>query len=264
MSKKQKEAVQKQFTKTVSEFARYALRDTPEILAEHVAFGKPLASDLVLDVCCGPGALTLALAPRVLFARGIDLTEAMLREARKAELEQGIRNVAFERGEAEALPYPNGAFDLVTCRYSFHHMTKPALALKEMARVSKPAGRLVIIDSLAPEIDSKFELHNQIERLRDPSHTASMRLTTFLAMLEAEGLEVIRQSVRRRLRSFNVWMKRAGVGPESKGKVYQQVRKLMEDSATGDRAGFAAKINGDDIEILHNEALFLVSRQEAR
>lgn len=261
MSKKQKQAVQKQFTKTVAEFARLAQRDTPEILAEHVAFGRPQASDLALDVCCGPGALTLALAPHVRFARGVDITEAMLREAHASTLD--ARNVAFERADAEALPYPDSAFDLVTCRYAFHHMTKPAAALKEMLRVARATGRLVIIDSLAPEIDSKFDLHNEIEKLRDPSHTATMRLTTFLQMFDDEGLELQRQGMRRRTRSFNVWMKRAGVGPESKSKVYPQVRQLMEESIAGDRAGFAPKVNDEDIEIVHNEGLFLLSRKQA-
>lgn len=260
MSKKQKEVVQKQFTKTVVEFARLAQRDTPEILSEHVAFGRPQAGDVTLDVCCGPGALTLALAPRVCFARGVDLTEAMLREAAASAREQGAQNVAFDCADAEALPYSDGAFDLVTCRYAFHHMTKPVLVLREMRRVAKAQGRLMLIDSLAPEIDSKFDLHNQIEKLRDPSHTATLRLTTLLEMFEGEGLEIERQAMRRRNRSFNVWMKRAGLSAQS--KAYLQVRKLMEGSVERDRAGFAPKLKGDDIEIVHNEGMFLLGRKQ--
>ena len=53
---KHKEAVQKQFTKTADAFSTYAVRDTPEVLAEKVEFIKPQPTDLALDVACGPGA----------------------------------------------------------------------------------------------------------------------------------------------------------------------------------------------------------------
>jgi ubiquinone/menaquinone biosynthesis C-methylase UbiE len=259
MSKKHREAVQKQFAKTVEAFAKLAVRDTPEVLAEKVEFAKPQPTDLALDVACGPAMLVLALAPRVRFARGLDLTEEMLRQARALQLERQVSNVAFDCGEAEQLPYPDAAFDLVTCECSLHHMLRPELVLKEMIRVMKPAGRLLLTDALAPESDAKFELHNRIESARDRSHVESLRLTTFLAMFEAQGLELTRQTLKRRQRSFNHWMRRAGLEP--KHKRYQETRKLLEDSLPGDRAGFSPQPQGDDILIVHNEGMFLLSRQ---
>lgn len=74
MSKSHRATVQKQFTKTADAFTKFAVRDTPEVLAEKVEFVKPQRTDLSLDVACGPGAFVLGLAPRVRFARGIDLT----------------------------------------------------------------------------------------------------------------------------------------------------------------------------------------------
>ncbi len=56
MSKKHKETVQKQFTKTADAFAKFAVRDSVEVLAEKVEFVKAQAHELVLDVACGPGA----------------------------------------------------------------------------------------------------------------------------------------------------------------------------------------------------------------
>src|SRR5271169_5681388 len=213
MSKKHKEAVQKQFAKTVEAFSKTVVRDTPEVLAEKIAFSKPQPADLTLDVACGPGEFVLGLAPRVRFARGIDLTEEMLRQARQFQLERKILNACFDRGEAEQLPYPNHSFDLVSCQCAFHHILKPELALKEMVRVLKPEGRLMVIDPLAPESDAKFDLHNRIETLRDPSHTLNLRLTTFLKMFEDLGFEMTRQSLKRRERSFDNWTLRAGIGP---------------------------------------------------
>jgi len=258
MSKKHREAIQKQFAKTVEAFSKYAVRDTPEILAEKVESAKPQPTDLVLDVACGPGTFVLALAPRVRFAHGIDLTLEMLLQARAFQTARQVVNAAFACGEAEQLPLPDGAFDLVTCQCSFHHLPKPELALKEMIRVTKPEGRLVIIDALSPESDAKFELHNRIEKVRDPSHTESLRLTTYLQMFDDHGLELVRQSVRRPQRSFNQWMLRAGLEPRHKR--YQEARKLLEDSIPGDRAGFSAQPQGDDILIVHNEGMFLLTR----
>lgn len=261
MSKKHKEAIQKQFTKTAEAFSTFAMRDTPEVLKEKVEFAKPQPTDVALDVACGPGAFALAIAPRVHFVRGIDLTPEMLRRARTYQAEEHISNAGFVRGDAEQLPFAAGSFDLVSCQCSFHHMPKPQLVLREMVRVAKPEGRLLIIDPLAPEIDSKFELYNRIEIVRDPSHTQTVRLTEFLRMFDEEGLEILRQSVRRRPRSFNNWMLRGGHVPGT--KKYVEARKLLESSMAGDKAGFSPKVEGEDIQIVHNEGMFLLSRKLA-
>jgi len=259
MSKRHKEAVRKQFAKTVDAFSKYAVRDTPEVVAEKLAFVKPQPTDLVLDLACGPGTFVLALASRVRFARGIDLTEEMLRQARAFQLDRQISNVCFDCGDAEQLPYADGSFDLVFCQCSLHHMPKPVAVLKEMVRVTKPEGRVVVIDALGPESDVKFELHNRIEKIRDPSHAESLRLTTFLEMFDTLGLEISRQSLKRRQRSFNQWMLRAGLEP--KHKRYQEARKLLEESIEGDRAGFSPQPQNDDFLITHNEGMFILNRK---
>ncbi|PYV11334.1 MAG: SAM-dependent methyltransferase [Acidobacteria bacterium] len=259
MSKKHKDTIQVQFAKTVEAFSKYAVRDTPEILAEKVEFARPLPTDFALDVACGPGELPLALASRVRFARGIDLTFEMLLQARQFQLQRNIQNAQFERGDAEQLPYCGASFDFVSCQCSFHHMLKPELVLREMDRVTKPGGRLVIIDSLAPEGDAKFELHNRIEKIRDPSHAETLRLTTFLALFEKFSLEIARQALKRRPRSFNQWMLRAGLEPSHKH--YREARKLLEDSFPGDRAGFSPQLENDDIRIVHNEGMFLLVKK---
>ena len=261
MSKRHKEAIQKQFTRTAEAFSTLAVRDTPEVIAEKVEFIKPQPTDLALDVACGPGTLVLALAPRVRFARGVDLTDEMLQRARRFQLERSVLNAAFDRCEAEHLPYHDAAFDLVTCQCSIHHMPKPELTLQEMARVTKPEGRLVIIDALGPESDAKFELHNRIELARDPSHTLSLRLTTFLDLFERLGLHLARQTLKRRQRSFNQWMLRAGLEPSHKR--YQEARKLVEESIPGDRAGFAPQVLADDILITHAEGMFVLTKAQA-
>jgi len=119
---------------------------------------------------------------------------------------------------------------------------------------------LLVIDPLAPESDSKFELYNRIERLRDPSHATTLRLTDFLRMFDEAGLEILRQALRRRPRSFNNWMVRGGNPPGTKR--YVEARKLLEDAMAGDRAGFSAQPQGEDIQIVHNEGMFLLTRRQ--
>jgi ubiquinone/menaquinone biosynthesis C-methylase UbiE len=259
MSKKHNTVVQKQFSKTAEAFSDFARRDTEDVLADRVEFARPQAGEFALDVACGPGTLVLALAPRLRFARGIDLTHEMLRRAVALQAERGIANARFDEGEAERLPYPDAAFDLVTCQFALHHMLKPQAVLKEIARVAKPEGRLLIADTLGPESDEKWELHNRIERLRDPSHVASLRLTSFLRLFEEMQLLPARQTTKPRLRPFQGWMLRAGLEPAHAR--YQEVRQLIEDAIAGDRAGFAARPDGDALVITHFEGMFLLKKQ---
>ncbi len=259
MSKKHLTTVQKQFTNTAEAFSKFAMRDTPEVVIEKVDFLKPQPESNLLDVACGPGALVLAMASKVRYAYGMDLTPQMLRLARQFQVEKQIGNAAFICGEGERIPYADGTFDLVSCQYAFHHITRPELVLQEMLRVTKPEGRVFVDDTLGPESEEKYELHSRIEFIRDPSHTRSLRLTTFLRMFEKFNLEIISQSFRRRRRSFNQWMLRAGLKP---GDVrYMETRRLIEKSIPGDRAAFSPQIQGDDIQIIHNEGMFLLARR---
>ncbi|MGH9470348.1 MAG: class I SAM-dependent methyltransferase [Terriglobia bacterium] len=259
MSKKHRSVVQKQFTKTVDAFSKFSVRDTPEMLAERSQFARPQPGEIALDVACGPGTLVLELARIVRFARGIDITHPMLLQAREFQRERNVTNTFFDQGEAERLPYPDHAFDLVTCQFSFHHMPKPEAALKEMLRVTRAEGRIMIADTLGPESDEKWDLHHRIECIRDASHAGSLRLTAFLRLFEDTGLDILRQGLKRRQRSFNQWMARAGL--EASDNRYQEARKVIEDSIPGDKAAFSAQPQDDDLLIVHNEAMFLLQRR---
>lgn len=142
--------------------------------------------DLVLDVCCGPGTMALDLAPHVAHVTGLDLTPAMLVQARLAQAKQGCANVAWVEGDVLSLPFEDGGFSLVTCGAAFHHMLDPRLALREMVRVCRPGGRIVVRD-VTPDA-AKSAAYDRMERLRDPSHTHAL-VPAELACL-GEGLDV--------------------------------------------------------------------------
>lgn len=130
------------------------------------------ADDVVLDVCCGTGAMTLSLAPYARHVTGLDLTPAMLEQARNSQAQGGCANVEWAEGDAFALPFANGSFDLVVCGAAFHHMIEPRPALSEMVRVCRPGGRIAVRD-VTPAAD-KSAAYDRMERMRDPSHVHAL------------------------------------------------------------------------------------------
>lgn len=175
-----------QFTRQAAGFARSPTARSEEILAKILALAQPGPEDTALDVACGPGLLVCALAPHLRHATGIDLTPAMLEQARKTQQAQGIANVSWDQGDVSALPYPDRAFTLVTCRFAFHHFPHPLPVLREMKRVCRPGGRIVVADS-APSAE-KADAFNAMERMRDPSHTRALPSGELVRLFTAASL----------------------------------------------------------------------------
>ena len=112
---------------------------------------EPLSPDwIALDVACGAAHVAQEVAPRVRQVVGIDLTRPSSRLGAARLAAAGIRNVLLQEGDAAALPFTDGAFDLVVCRAALHHFPDPAVQVAEMARVCRPGGRVVVSDMLAP------------------------------------------------------------------------------------------------------------------
>lgn len=174
------------FTQQAEAFAHAETTRNENLLRRIVDAAQPGTDDTALDVACGPGVVACAFARVVGHATGIDLTPAMLDEARKTQAEQGIRNASWDMGDATALPYPDGHFDIVSCRFAFHHMAEPLAALKEMARVCRSGGRVVVADS-APEA-GKADGFNRVERLREPSHTRALPPEELAELFATVGL----------------------------------------------------------------------------
>ena len=125
---------------------------------------------------------TIAFAPHVREAVGIDVTPAMLERARKLAADKGLPNVAWRQGDVYALPYQDASFTIVTTRFSFHHFLDAAAVLREMVRVCAPGGRIVVVDDYASEDPAKAAAFNRMERHRDPS-TVAFRSLPFLVDL---------------------------------------------------------------------------------
>jgi demethylmenaquinone methyltransferase/2-methoxy-6-polyprenyl-1,4-benzoquinol methylase len=109
--------------------------------------------DSVLDVCCGTGDLSFALAQRVSpggHVVGCDFSEQMLDLARGKGADRGAQ-VRFEWADALDLPYGEGRFDAITVGFGVRNFADRDRGLREMARVLKPGGRLVILEFTEPK-----------------------------------------------------------------------------------------------------------------
>ncbi|WP_077001365.1 class I SAM-dependent methyltransferase [Variovorax sp. KK3] len=101
----------------------------------------------VLDVACGTGLVSLAAAEAVRPAGhvlGTDLSQGMVDAARERAARQGLHHVDFERMDAEQLALPDAGFDVALCALGLMYVPGPEAALRELRRVLRPGGRLVL------------------------------------------------------------------------------------------------------------------------
>lgn len=208
------------------------------------------ADDEVLDVCCGPGGLALDLAPFVAHVTGVDLTPAMLEQARAAQAARGYENVAWREGDIYALPFADGAFSLVVSSAAFHHLTGPRAAFAELARVCRRGGRIAVRD-VTPEA-GKSAAYDRTERLRDPSHTHALTEAELAGLGEglAVSAPVLQGSVTPDLKLDAIL---ATSFPEACS--IEELRAMFEaDARAGaDELGFKARLVGGDILVSYRQ-----------
>ena len=197
------------------------------LLAHLVGLARLAPSDRVLDVATGTGHTALAFAPHVREVVGCDLTPEMLAEAEKLRAARGVMNLTLTTCSALDLPFADGEFDVVTCRRAAHHFSDVRRALREMRRVLKPGGRLIVDDRSVPEDDFVDATMNRLDLLHDESHVREYRPSEWAALLAETGyeVEVIEPYIRHRaLTSLT-----ASVAPERVAEIHAIVAALTPE-----------------------------------
>ena len=219
-----------------------------------VDLARPVPEDRLLDVACGWGFVTLGFSPYVKTAVGIDLTPEMLTLARKVAADERVSNVEYETGSVEDLRFGTGSFEIVACRFTFHHFGDPEKALFEMKRVLTPGGRIVLYDYLASADEKKAKRLNEIELARDPSHIRTYSDRDFQAFFRKCGLEAKGRIITLLKRHLEHWM--AYVDPSE--ATLKKVRRMMDDSIEGNKAGLGIRDRGGQLSFTHTCVAWLL------
>jgi ubiquinone/menaquinone biosynthesis C-methylase UbiE len=249
-----KEDVMDHLKRVADEFGRQAgtfdpwaeKADGQVALRFRTALGAAAQGD-VLDVACGPGVVTAAIAPSAAWVTALDATEPMLEKARARCAKVGLVNVNFRCGDAENLPFEEAQFDGVVTRLAVHHFAAPQRALNEMFRVLRRGGTAVVVDVVSSEDADESRLQNAIEQLRDPSHVRMLPASELDACIARTGFDVIEHATWDKTREFEEWM---GIvnDPARAAPLRTVVRALAE---TGRTAGMGLSIQDGRIVFFH-------------
>jgi ubiquinone/menaquinone biosynthesis C-methylase UbiE len=254
------DVVRQQFAVQASRFEPYVVsqgnRDVMSWILENLELQPNFA---VLDVAAGTGLVGRKIAPYVRRVVALDATPAMLAQGRNHAEAEGLKNIIFEEGDAQHLPHGDASFDLVTCRIAIHHFQGPWEQAKEMARVCRPAGQVVIIDITTSENPEVASLHNTLERLRDPSHTRALTAGELRTLVEGSGLEIVRSSVFKSERTVEDWMDLTYTPPQSRQAIISQ---LEVELAGGPTTGMHPFLKDDQLMFWHSWVMLVGQRPQ--
>jgi ubiquinone/menaquinone biosynthesis C-methylase UbiE len=227
-SEQQRDLVRREFERQASNFEASGslFRDTA--ILDWIAGNVEVAPGArILDVAGGTGQLGRHLAGEGTTAVIVDLTDAMLAAGLRSVTDEGRDDVLFVRGDAIELPFPDGQFDVVVSRFALHHMTDPGRAIAEMSRVCRKDGSVTLIDMVAGG-----PRHDELERLRDPSHTRALPEEELRSLHAAAGREPRREAERDQAMPVERWLQQAKTPEEDR----EQILTAFEEEAAGGAA----------------------------
>eukprot|EP00750_Incisomonas_marina_P009045 INCI15783.2.p1 GENE.INCI15783.2~~INCI15783.2.p1 ORF type:complete len:327 (-),score=69.71 INCI15783.2:21-872(-) len=264
------EEIQKEFTRQSSGFENNWVNrssvTTQQLMDKvlrkmHQQAGPILPTTRALDVATGTGIFARSLLPYCAEVVGLDATQAMLDLAvQKTAETDGGEKAFFLLGDASAMPFPDGCFDLVTSRLAIHHFPEPSQQVKEIARVVRPGGRVVLVDIVSPDNEEIGALLNKLETLRDPTHTKSLTVAGLQSLLANEGLDVVdtgdeeAMGVLDNEMDLQGWLESTKTGEAERAEIQEAIE--AELSGTGPSTGmYPRRKSGGSIAFLHKYAV---------
>lgn len=207
-SNSHKNAVDRQFGEQAGAYLTSAVHAQGKDLQRLAALLAAEAGARVLDLGCGAGHASFTAAASAAQVVAYDLSAQMLEVVRQAAAEKGLGNIVQQQGVAESLPFDDASFDIVISRYSAHHWHDVGQALREVKRVLKPGGKVVLMDVVSPGHPLLDVYLQTVEVLRDTSHVRDYAPGEWLNMFTEAGLTISGVTADRLLLEFSSWVAR--------------------------------------------------------
>jgi ubiquinone/menaquinone biosynthesis C-methylase UbiE len=249
----QKTRTQDQFGKHSQLYAKSSALSNQENLRHIIELTAPSKNDRLLDVATGTGFLAIEFAKHVREVVGIDFTDEMLAIAKQYRIDESVGNVIFETADVESIPFGDSGFDIVSCRFAFHHFLHPETATSEIARVLRPGGKIVISDISSPEDSAKSDYQNEMEILRDPSHVKHYQTSEFLQMLEDHGFDILHAEDWPMDFGFDEWI--SMVEPDA--ALVKRVKEMMLAAMEHELTDLNVRLRDDHIRFTYNTKIIV-------
>lgn len=234
-----KSRIQSQFDKVASNYRTSRVHAAGQDLQRFGELMEKRAAGAVLDVGCGAGHTSVAVAPYVQEVTAVDITPGMLRQTQALCEERGLENVQVQTGDVLALPFEDHHFDAVVTRYSAHHWAEPQKAVSECWRVLKPGGVFILSDVIGLEEYADDTFLQAIELLRDSSHVRDFTISQWQGMFEKVGFQYQLDRTWQIDLDFEAWTARMAVPPEKVAMIHQ----LFDEANDSVRAALAIEEN---------------------
>ncbi len=248
--------VQEEFKRQAATLSAAPVFSDSGVLEQIYGAVQPTGRMTLLDLGCGPGLVTARLAPGLREVVAYDLTPEMLDQARRRCAKAALKNVRFEVGRAEQLPFENESFDAVVTRLTIHHFLDPRPVIKEVVRVLRPEGKLVVADVVSSGKEEEAALHNALEILRDPSHVRMYSTQGLVELLQTSGLGIISRVTWEMKREYDEWI-RITNAPERVKPLYVVMANLAR---AGLRAGIDLRCDGKTVTFSHKWLLITAKK----
>lgn len=248
---------QRQFGRQAHRYARSYIHRKGRSLTAVLGLAAARRSDVALDVGTGAGFTALGLAEGALRVIATDIAPEMLAQTRGLARRRRLRNLDLGLAVAEALPFADASFDIVSCRLAAHHFRDVPAALAEFRRVARPGGRVVVCDTVSPEDEAVAAYMHDLELRRDPSHVRDLAVSTWRRLLAEAGLRLLAERLAKSPQEFEEWVGRA----DTAASEVPGLRRDLEGASALARRIFGIRVRGGTIRWAWGNAIFLTVRE---
>ena len=240
MSRDHKNVVEAQFGPQAKAYVESAVHSHGPDLEALEAIVREARPGHALDLGCGGGHVSYLMARHAKRVTASDLSRDMLAAVAVAARDRGLANIETAEAPAEHLPFADGSFDFLACRYSAHHWRDFEAGLRQARRVLKPGAAAVFMDAFAPGI-ALFDTHLQaVELLRDTSHCRDYSIAEWTFGLGRAGFAMTGSRTWRVRMDYPVWIARMRT-PEENARA---IRALQKAAPAETKAHFAIEDDG--------------------